>query len=68
MDERYVQFFSVDDNDFETIKAILDYLDDFEGVSFHYEKGKYKGQFKNFKMKESVFKEDFPNAVILMAN
>lgn len=68
MNERYVQWFSVDDNDFETIKAILDYLDDFEAVSFHYEKGKYKCQFKNFTVKESVFKEDFPNAVILMPN
>ena len=65
MEETYIDLFAVETEDVDTIKNILEYLDDFEGVSFYYVKGKYHVQFKNFNVKEEIFREDFPKAVVL---
>lgn len=61
----FVHSFLVSEDDFETIREILDYLDYEEGVSIVYVKGHYLCTFNNkIFIKIEGFKEDFPRAIV----
>lgn len=58
-----VHSFLVSEDDFETMKEILDYLDPEEGISIVYVKGHYLCTFDNITfIKMEDFKENFPRA------
>jgi hypothetical protein len=60
-----VHSFLVSEDDFETVKGILEYLDPEEGVSVVYVQGNYLCTFDNKTfVKIEGFKEDFPRAIV----
>lgn len=61
----FIHSFLVSEDDFETVKGILEYLDPEEGVSIVYVQGHYLCTFNNNTfVRLQDFKEDFPRAIV----
>lgn len=61
----FIHSFLVSEDDFETMKNVLEYLDPEEGLSVVYVQGRYLCTFNNRTfVKIEGFKEDFPRAIV----